>query len=136
MNTPIEKLTTIIASAIWADGVYDEAEAVTVEEIAEALELDEASFKAAIDTEIATLQTLSDEEVDNRLFAAAQAVEDEEIGIVFQSAMQIIISDNELCRPEVNNLLVLADALGIEDEDAVLMIADLVKDEPELEVVL
>ena len=65
---------------------------------------------------------------------AAEAVGDEEIGVVFESALQILISDNELTHAEINNMLVIADALGIEAEDAILMLVDLVKEEPELEV--
>ena len=48
MKTSLENIAAIIAAAIWADGVYDPAEEITVEEIAEALELDEAKFKEAV----------------------------------------------------------------------------------------
>ena len=38
MNTEIKNMAAVIATTIWADGVYDEAEKVSVEEIAEAFE--------------------------------------------------------------------------------------------------
>ena len=65
---------------------------------------------------------------------AAEAVEDEEIGIVFEAAMQMLLADSELSRAEVSNLLVIAEALGIEEEDAILMLADMVKSEPDLTI--
>ena len=65
---------------------------------------------------------------------AAEAVDDEEIGIVFEAAMQMLLADSELSRVEVSNLLVIAEALGIEDEDAILMLADMVKTELDLTI--
>lgn len=134
MKTNIESIANVIAAAIWADGVYDESEKVTVEEIADALELDEVKFKTAVDSQVAVLENMTENQVNAALLDAAEAVDDEEIGIVFESALQILISDNELTHAEINNMLVIADALGIEAEDAILMLVDLVKEEPELEV--
>lgn len=134
MKTNIESIANVIAAAIWADGVYDESEKVTVEEIADALELDEVKFKTAVDSQVAVLENMTENQVNAALLDAAEAVDDEEIGVVFESALQILISDNELTHAEINNMLVIADALGIEAEDAILMLVDLVKEEPELEV--
>ena len=55
MKTRIEDIATIIAAAIWADNVYDEAEKITVEEIADALDLNEAAFKKAVDAQVKAL---------------------------------------------------------------------------------
>lgn len=134
MKTNIESIANVIAAAIWADGVYDESEKVTVEEIADALELNEVKFKTAVDSQVAVLENMTENQVNAALLDAAEAVDDEEIGVVFESALQILISDNELTHAEINNMLVIADALGIEAEDAILMLVDLVKEEPELEV--
>lgn len=134
MKTNIESIANVIVAAIWADGVYDESEKVTVEEIADALELDEVKFKTAVDSQVAVLENMTENQVNAALLDAAEAVDDEEIGVVFESALQILISDNELTHAEINNMLVIADALGIEAEDAILMLVDLVKEEPELEV--
>jgi uncharacterized tellurite resistance protein B-like protein len=46
----------------------------------------------------------------------------------------MLLADSELSRAEVSNLLVIAEALGIEDEDAILMLADMVKTEPDLAI--
>ena len=134
MKTSIENIAAVIAAAIWADGVYDPAEEVTVEEIAEALELDEKAFKAAVNKQVKALEKLSANQADAALHDAAEAVDDEEIGIVFEAAMQMLLADSELSRAEVSNLLVIAEALGIEEEDAILLLADMVKTEPELTI--
>ena len=134
MKTNIENIATIIAAAIWADGEYDEAEKVTVEEIADALELDLSAFKSAIDKQIKALDKMSANQTNAALQDAAEAVDDEEIGIVFEAALQMFLADSELSRSEVSNMLVIADALGIEHEDAILMLADLVKEESDLSI--
>lgn len=134
MKTSIENIAAVVAAAIWADGVYDPAEKITVEEIAEALELDEKAFKAAVDKQVKALEKMSENQANAALKDAAEAVDDEEIGIVFEAAMQMLLADSELSRAEVSNLLVIAEALGIEEEDAILMLADMVKTEPELTI--
>ena len=134
MKTSIENIAAVIAAAIWADGVYDPAEEITVEEIAEALELDEKAFKAAVNKQVKALEKMSENQANAALKDAAEAVDDEEIGIVFEAAMQMLLADSELSRAEVSNLLVIAEALGIEDEDAILMLADMVKTEPDLTI--
>ena len=134
MKTKIENIATIIAAAIWADGEYDPAEEVTVEEIAEALELDLETFKAEVDNQVKEFEKMSGEQANSILIKAAGDIEDEEIGIVFEAAMQMFLADGELSRSEVSNLLVVAEALGIETEDAILLLADMVKEEEDLEV--
>ena len=134
MKTRIEDIATIIAAAIWADNVYDEAEKITVEEIADALDLNEAAFKKAVDAQVKALSKMSDNHANAALMDAAEAVADEEIGIVYEAAMQMLLADGELSASEVSNLLVVANALGIEEEMAILLLADMVKSEPELEI--
>ena len=134
MKTRIEDIATIIAAAIWADNVYDEAEKITVEEIADALELNEAAFKKAVDAQVKALSKMSDNHANAALMDAAEAVDDDEIGIVYEAAMQMLLADGELSASEVSNLLVVANALGIEEEMAILLLADMVKSEPELEI--
>lgn len=134
MKTKLEHIATIIAAAVWADGVYDPAEEITVEEIAEALELDEKLFKEAVEKLAKAFDGVTQNQAHAALLDAAEAVDDEEIGIVFEAAMQMLLADSELSRAEVSNLLVIAEALGIEEEDAILMLADMVKTEPELTI--
>lgn len=134
MKTRIEDIATIIAAAIWADNVYDEAEKITVEEIADALDLNEAAFKKAVDAQVKALSKMSDNHANAALMDAAEAVDDDEIGIVYEAAMQMLLADGELTASEVSNLLVMAGALGIEEEMAILLLADMVKTEPEMNI--
>jgi len=134
MKSKIENIATIIASAIWADGQYDEAEKVTVEEIADALELDKAAFEKAVEKQGVALEKLSDNMATAMLKDAAESIDDEEICEVFEAAMQMILADSELSRSEVSNLFVIAEALGIEQEDAVLMLADMMQEEQSITI--
>lgn len=132
MKTNIKNIAAFVASAVWADEVYDEAEKVAVEEIAEALELD--GFAEAVDAEIAALSGLDGQGVSDYLVEAGQGVDDEEIAHVFEAVMQILLSDGTLSYAEANNLLVVADALGLEHEYALLMVADMIKEETDIEI--
>lgn len=132
MKTDIKNIAAFVAAAIWADEVYDEAEKVAVEEIAEALELE--GFAAAVEAEIAKVGGMDGQAVSDYLVEAGQGVDDEELAHVFEAVMQILLSDGILSYAEANNLLVAADALGLEHEYALLMIADMIKEEPEMEV--
>lgn len=134
MKTKLETLATIIASAICADGRYDESEKIALSEIAEAFEFDEKKFVAAVESDIDKFDDMDEDAADNYLGDACDAVVDEEVGMIYEAAIQIAISDNQLAYKEVALLLDLADELGIDDVDAVLLIADTVKTEPELEV--
>ena len=48
--------------------------------------------------------------------------------------LQMLLADGELSRMEVSNLLVVAEALGLDPEDAILLLADMVKSEDELTI--
>lgn len=134
MTTSLETVAKFMATVIWADGVYDEAEKITVEEISEALELDTAKFKAAVEKELKAVKTMDEKAATRYLEDAAEEVADEEIGEIFECAMQLVLADNKLAYNEITDLLIMADALGLEHEYAVLMLADMVKEEPELEI--
>ena len=55
MNTDIKHIAAIAATAIWADGEYDEAEKIVLEEVAEALELDANTLTAEVDAALAEI---------------------------------------------------------------------------------
>jgi tellurite resistance protein len=135
MKTNIKNLATILATTIWADGEYDEAEKISVEEIAEAFELDVNELLAAVNAEVEAISALDEEKVNEVLLQKAAEVDEEEAELVLQAVLQIATVDGVLCEEEVDNILSIASALGVNEARAVLMLADLVKDEPELEVV-
>jgi tellurite resistance protein len=135
MKTNIKNLATILATTIWADGEYDEAEKISVEEIAEAFELDVNELLAAVNAEVEAISALDEEKVNEVLLQKAAEVDEEEAELVLQAVLQIATVDGVLCEEEVDNILSIASALGVNEARAVLMLADLVKEEPELEVV-
>ena len=56
--------------------------------------------------------------------------------MLLQAVLQVVIVDGILGEEEVDNILSIASALGIDDARAVLMLADLVKEESELQIEL
>ena len=112
MKTDIKHLAAYAATAIWADGEYDAAEKIVLEEI----------------------KDKSEEEIDEYLRAHSVEVEEDEAELIYMAALQIVLVDGVLGAEEVNNLLSIASTLGMDDEMAVLLLADMVKEEPELVV--
>lgn len=135
MKTNIKNLATILATTIWADGEYDEAEKISVEEIAEAFELDVNELLVAVNAEVEAISAMDEEKVNEVLLQNAAEVDEDEAELVLQAVLQVATVDGVLCEEEVDNILSIASALGVNEARAVLMLADLVKEEPELEVV-
>ncbi len=134
MKTDIKDLAAILATAIWADGEFDEAEKITLEEIAEAFEINVSELSSSVDMALKEIEPMNEEQVNEYILEHSADIEDEEAEMIFQAVLQIIIVDGVLAVEEVENLLSIASALGIDDARAVLMLADFVKDEPELEI--
>ena len=136
MNTDIKHIAALVATAIWADGEYDAAEKVVVEEIADAFELNAEELAAAVEAELAVIEPMNEEGVNAYILEHSAEVDDEEAEMLLQAVLQVVIVDGILGEEEVENILSIASALGINDSRAVLMLADLVKEEPELQVEL
>lgn len=134
MNSKLSNIAQLLAATIWADGEYDEAEKIAVNEIADALEYDEAEFNAAIDAEIAKVTELDEEAIGNYIVDAAEAIDAEEAEMIFEVVLQLIISDNVISPSEISTAIAIAEALEIETEMAILLLLDMVKTEPELEI--
>lgn len=132
MNTNIQNIAAFLAAAIWADEVYDEAEKIAVAEVAEAIEED--GLATAVDAEIEKIKDMDGQAVADYIAQAGEGVDDEEIAIVFEAVLQVMLCDGVFAYSEANNLLSVADALGLEHEYALLMVADMMKEESELEV--
>lgn len=134
MKTNIKNLAAFLATAIWADGEYDEAEKVALSEIAEALEVNEVELVAETEAAQAELDKMDEEEVFQYLINNGAEVDEDEAAQVYLAAMQIVTVDGVLGVEEVDNLLAIASALGLDDSYAMLLLIDLVKEEPELEL--
>lgn len=134
MKTDIKHLAAYAATAIWADGEYDAAEKIVLEEIAEAYEVDYALLTQEVEAALEEIKDKSEEEIDEYLRAHSVEVEEDEAELIYLAALQIVLVDGVLGAEEVNNLLSIASTLGMDDEMAVLLLADMVKEEPELVV--
>lgn len=134
MQTPTITLASILAAIIWADGDYSDVERTTLSEIAEALGIPEKELTMNVTAALVELKNLDEQKATDFAVKHAAKVNDEETGEVFQALLQMALCDNVLTYNEVHNLLALAEALDIDQDAAVLMLCDLVKSEPELEV--
>ena len=135
MKTDIKHIAAIVATAIWADGEYDEAEKVVLEEIAEAFELDAAAFAQEVEAALAEIEPMDEEQVNNYILEHSVEVEDEEAGYLFEAVLEVITVDGIVGLEEMDNVLAIASALGLDESQAVLYFADLVREDPELELV-
>lgn len=134
MKTDIKTLASLVSTIVWCDGEYSEVERETTKEIIEALELPADEFKKLIEDANVSSEKLDEEEITKIMEQAAAQVDGEEKSVVFEVLMQMALCDGVLTADEVDNLLAIADALGMEQATAVLLLCDMVKEEPELEI--
>ena len=134
MKTPTITLASILAAIIWADGDFSDVERTTLSEIAEALGIPEKELTMNVTAALVELKNMDEQKATDFATKHAAKVNDEETGEVFQALLQMALCDNVLTYGEVHNLLALAEPLDIDQDAAVLMLCDLVKTEPELEV--
>lgn len=134
MQTPTITIASILAAIIWADGEFSDIERTTLSEIAAALDIPEKELSMNVTAALVELKNLDEQKATDFAVKHAAKVNDEETGEVFQALLQMALCDNVLTYNEVHNLLALAEALDIDQDAAVLMLCDLVKSEPELEV--
>ena len=134
MKTHTKTLASLVSTIVWCDGEYSEVERETTEEIIEALELPADEFKKLIEEANVSSEKLDEEEITKIMEQAAAQVDGEEKSVVFEVLMQMALCDGVLTADEVDNLLAIADALDMEQATAVLLLCDMVKEEPELEI--
>jgi tellurite resistance protein len=135
MITDIKHIAAVVATSIWADGEYDEAEKIAVEEIADAFELDATDFAKEVEAAFAEIEPMDEEQVNNYILEHSAEVEDEEAAMLYEAVLQIITIDGVVGTEEMENALSIASALGLDEAQAVLLFADLVREEPEIELV-
>ena len=134
MKTAANTLASLLAACIWADGEYSEVERITADEIADAFGIPEKDFNKYMTAAVVEVQNLTPEAATEYAVKHAAKVDSEEAGEVFQAIMQMLLCDGVLTAGEVYNILAMAEALDIDRESAILMLCDMVKNEPELEV--
>lgn len=129
MNTSVKDLAALMATAIWADGEFDEAEKIVLGTIAEAFEIEEVSLQKEVDASLAEVQSMNEDEVNEYLLSHSAEIEDEEAEMIFEALLEIVLCDGELSSEEVDNLMAMSSAMGIDDSRAILMLVDMVKEE-------
>ena len=134
MKTDIKNLAAFLAAAIWADGEYDEAEKIVLGEIADAMELCKDSLTTETEAAIAEFQQMDEDKVNEYLIEKSAEIDEEDASLVYMAVMQIVTTDGILAVEEVEILLSIASSLGIEESYAMLLLIDLVKEEPEMEL--
>lgn len=134
MKTELNTLASLVAAIVWSDGEYSEVERETTQEIVEALELPGEEFEKLIVEAQKATEKLDENEITDFLVKHAENVDEEEIGIVYEVLMQMALCDGVLTGNEVDNLLVIAEALGMDQTTAVLLLCDMVKEEEDLEI--
>lgn len=136
MKSDIKNVAAFLAVALWADGVYSEEENEMLTDIAEALGIDSATLIQQVQEAVNALEEKDDDAVQEYLIDNASAIEEDETKKLLQCAIEIVMADNVITVDEVQVLFDLADAMGgeVEHADVTLMLLDLVKYSPEIEV--
>ncbi len=135
MKSDIKNVAAFLAVAIWADGVYAEEEKTILSEIAEVLNVEESELTENVDEALKVLQDKDDEAVQAYIIENASALDEEDVKVLMQCAIEIVLADDVIARDEVQVLFDLADATGsVEHTDVALMLADLVKYNPDIEI--
>jgi len=135
MKSDIKNVAAFLAVAIWADGVYAEEEKMILAEIAEVLNVEESELTENVDEALKVLQDKDDEAVQAYIIENASALDEEDVNVLMQCAIEIVLADDVIARDEVQVLFDLADATGsVEHTDVALMLADLVKYNPNIEI--
>lgn len=135
MKSDIKNVAAFLAVVIWADGVYAEEEKMILAEIAEVLNVEESELTENVDEALKVLQDKDDEAVQAYIIENASALDEEDVNVLMQCAIEIVLADDVIARDEVQVLFDLADATGsVEHTDVALMLADLVKYNPDIEI--
>ena len=135
MKSDIKNVAAFLAVAIWADGVYAEEEETILSEIAEVLNVEESELTENVDEALKVLQDKDDEAVQAYIIENASALDEEDVKVLMLCAIEIVLADDVIARDEVQVLFDLADATGsVEHTDVALMLADLVKYNPDIEI--
>lgn len=135
MKSDIKNVAAFLAVAIWADGVYAEEEKMILAEIAEVLNVEESELAENVDEALKVLQDKDDEAVQAYIIENASVLDEEDVKVLMQCAIEIVLADDVIARDEVQVLFDLADATGsVEHTDVALMLADLVKYNPDIEI--
>lgn len=135
MKSELKNIASFLAITIWADGYYADEEREQLTQIAEVLAVSLDDLTKAVDEEVNKLESMSEEDVNEYLIDNASVIDPEDVPVVMECAIELVLSDGVLGKEEAEVLFELADATGLlSNADVLLMVADLVKYDPDIEV--
>ena len=134
MKTDIKVTARLMASILVAGGEYGEQEQAIVLEVAEALQYNEDDFFSAVEAALDEVEELDEDKLNTTIKEQAALVADEEMGLVFESALELSLADRVLTISEAEMLHAIAEALGISAPMATLLIADMLNEEDDIEI--
>ena len=135
MKTELKHAAAFLAVAIWADGVYAEGEKEILDDISTALGVNTNELTPAVEEALKAIKDKDDDSLQEYLLNNATAIDESEAKTMMQCAIEIILADDVVSKDEIQTLFDLADATGsVEHADVALMLADLVKYNPETEI--
>jgi len=121
MSDKVKKVISFLAGANLANGTYEDCEKQAVVMIGEKLGVAEAEFLGLVDAEMAKQKAFSDEEQDNFYCEISEGIEEEDALEIYSYCLELVFSDGEFSRDEVEVMVAFAEVLDIEIEDAILM---------------
>lgn len=136
MKTALESFAGLIALTVWADGEYDELERQTAEDIAEAFDLNTSDFCSAVEKAVREIVPMNETEANGYLEKTAAEIVEDERGPVFEAVLEMALSDGILTEEETNNILSISDAMGMDRAFAVMLLCDLIKTDPDIEILI
>lgn len=119
---------------VWCDGEYSELEQACVADIAEALGINAGELSDKVKAAVDELNALDGDAVTAFMNDHAAKVSEEDSGVIFEAMMEIALCDGILTCEEIGNLMETAQALKIERDNAIMLLCDMVKSEPDLEL--
>lgn len=123
-----------MAAILVAGGEYGEQEQSIVLEIAEALQYNEEEFFSSVDTALDEIEEFDEDKLNKIIIEQSALVADEEIGLIFEAALELSLADRVITIVEAETLHAIANALGISTPMATLLIADMIKEEEDIKI--
>lgn len=123
MKTEPKIIAQFLATIAWADEEYSAVEKSTLQSIAERMDLPE--LPQNMDHFVDMLQHFSGTEVTSSLAEIAPLVHTDDKEELLAACVQMMGCDDYLADEEITNYFVIANILGIEEEQAISLLSSL-----------
>jgi len=130
----LTKVAAFLAGAALIDKLPEAELNEVIEPMADALELDAKKLLPLVESEFKKLEAMDDDKFHPYFVEQGKGLDYDDAAAIFQCCIQITLANGELCKAEAETLMAFAEVLNIDHADALLFVADIVKDDPELDV--